>query len=89
MGCPSLLFLTPCESRTPFASDSVFTDLMLRDTLPESVLRVLQWGAEPQEISARQEIFRLLDTDTGLAASFEALSQSAEKIARLTKLYER
>ena len=57
MSCPSLLYLSPIQNRAPFASDSVFTDLMLRDTLPESVLRVLQMGTKPEEIPARQEIF--------------------------------
>ena len=88
MGCPSLLFLPPTETRIPFAADSVFTDLMLRDELPDVVLRILQVGARPQEIPARQEIFRRLHTDPVLAEVFQSLSDSAAVIARLLRRYD-
>lgn len=88
MGCPSLLFLSPPGERPLFAADMVLTDLMLRDSLPDSVLRILQTGTEPEEIPARQEIFRCMETDDSLAQTFQSLSDSAGCIARLLRRYD-
>ena len=88
MGCPSLLYLSPPVDRLPFASSSVFADLMLQDTLPDSVRTILQTGTKPDEIPARQEIFRQLQENSALSEAFSALTGSASVIARLLRRYD-
>ena len=88
MGCPSLLYASPLKNDIPFAADAVFSDLMLTDTLRESVIRILQRGASAVEIAARQEIFCLFASDPAIARSFAALSESASVLARLLRRYD-
>ncbi len=88
MSRPSLLTLTARKNEWIFASESVFTDLMLRDVLSDDVIRVLSRGADADEIAARQDVFRALESNPSMAERFAALSASAAVLARLLRRYD-
>ncbi len=88
MSCPSLLTCTVRKNAPVFSSETVFTDLMLRDVFSEDVIRVLSRGADAGEIAARQDVFRALENDPSMAERFSAMSSSTANLARLLRRYD-
>lgn len=86
MRSPSLLYLGD-RRENALAAPGVFADLHL-DFLPEPARAILGAGASPEEITARQAVFRLLDESPETVEQFRSVSGLLTALGQLIRRME-